>query len=149
MDCVFSLQQFLRLLSYHLTTNLRVALWIHDRYLTRGCKHYSSFVVRLLFDCYSFLNRRTIEYLSSVYRVKLLSSTWESAARCEASPFQRYANLDSSHHEFTRCLTNRDEIHPLGQAGDINLLAVGGDAARQQGLSHEVADAVFWAAATM
>ena len=70
----------------------------------------------------------------------MLSIPWEGAAKYGASPVQRYANLESSHHKFTGCVANADEIHALWQVGNIDLLGFLTDGARHQGLAHQVGD---------
>lgn len=57
----------------------------------------------------------------------MLSSPWEGAAKYGASPVQRYANLESSHHKFTGCVANADEIHALWQIVHVYLLGFCGD----------------------
>ena len=45
-----------------------------------------------------------------------------------------------SQHKFPRALADGDEIHPLRQIRHINLLVFSGEAARLDGLAHEVGD---------
>ena len=60
-------------------------------------------------------------------RGNVLSCTTHGYAKYSVSPVQRYANPDSSHHEFTGCVANADEIHSLGQVGHINPLGLCGN----------------------
>lgn len=43
--------------------------------------------------------------------------------------FAIYNKYNLSHHEFLRCVANADEIHALGQVGDINPLDICGNVA--------------------
>ena len=48
----------------------------------------------------------------------------------------------SIHNKFSRPFAHSDEIHTLGQCRHINLLGFSRDLACQQGLTHQVGDAV-------
>ena len=47
------------------------------------------------------------------------------------------------YNEFLRGVSDADEIHSLRQIGHIYLLGFSGEAAREDGLTHEVGDAEF------
>lgn len=46
------------------------------------------------------------------------------------------------YHEFPRLFAHGDKIHSLRQIGHVNMLGFGIEAARQDGLAHEVGDVV-------
>ena len=47
------------------------------------------------------------------------------------------------YHEFPRCIAHADEIHALRQTRHINLLGFSVEAARLDGLTHEIGDTEF------
>ncbi len=46
------------------------------------------------------------------------------------------------YNEFHGLFAHADEIHAFGQVGNVDLLFIGVDAARKDGLSHQVGDLV-------